>query len=553
MSLLETVSPLLGKLSNWTGLCLLRKFLRKTWWQMIRILGRPKRLNPRGRTGPKLKIAEVLTSESEDTHDTCCCDLQDKVFDRVRETINLEAVQQYCTELRKSLQPSGDTDGFVVIDLATQMCGSFKISWKVVFRDDVSWLLKVPSAGVPDRFIEAHAEALRSEVYTMRLLRRETTIPIPEVFAFSDTCSNKLGVPFILMQFIEGKPLYEFWEDKRASEDFMTMRRTRCLNDIAAAMVQLDKFTFDKAGALKFDETGQPSGIGPMMAVDVDREYWKSHDDNMDDEWTWVIHEPFETERDYYMADINRLSKPVVYERPENDDWDNGWKGLYDLFFDSLEKIHPDQAKGFVLAHPDLSSANIIVSDEGVVRASIDRDKAHIVPRTFGNDRFPNWLGEDWTHCEFEKPRESAETLKYYRSIYVEAIEFHRMDQSKGSAKNRAQFGERDEFSKENTRTRKSLIYACLHRMGIETIFNIKHQILTKLIDEMITIIEEETGEKIRPLSEEEESKVPQQEQNKLFTPKNVLHALGTGQLRNDHRRYLSLGFEGLLRRCGES
>lgn len=485
------------------------------------------------------------------------CDPQDQVFDKIRDTLDLDAVAAYCTRVRGSLQPGDNGDDFAAIDLATTMNGSFNISWKVVFEDGVSWLLKIPAAGTPDRFSDAHAEALRSEACTMRLLRRETTIPVPEVFAFSDSCSNELGHPFILMQFIEGKPLYEFWEDKKTSKDTMKKRRIRCLQAIAAAMVQLDKFSFDQAGALKFDKNGQPLGIGPMLAVDDAREFWKSEDGILDDEWAWVTHEPFHNDRDYYMADMNRLSKHVVCKRPKIDYRAEGWIKLFNLFFDSLErKCH--QEKQFVLAHPDLSCANIIVSDEGLVRAFIDWDKAHVVPRTLGNETYPNWLTEDWTRCEFEELHEPPETLKFYRSVYAKAIQPHHRDQLKDAAKVPIQTGQpngSEDVLKSATTTTKSLIYACLYRIGSETLNNTKDQILIKLVDEMASIIEEEQHEKVRSPPGDDDcqfSRTPAQERLKQFKAMDLLDSIGEGKLSDQHRRLLLFGFEGLLRRSGE-
>lgn len=555
-SLLQTLSLLLKRSAAWTGFDLLRKSLERLFLRLATTIADalPRTLETMS-TAPDRENAEDSEFETEYDHeDDCDCDSKAKVFGPIRDLIDLQAVAEYCTRLRESLEPGDHGDDFLAIDLATSMHGSFNISWKVVFSDGASWLFKVPAAGTPDRFSDAHAEALRSEACTMRLLRRETSIPVPEVFAFSDSCSNELGHPFILMQYIEGRPLYEFWEDERASEEFMKKRRIRCLNEIAAAMVQLGKFSFDKAGALKFDENGQPSEIGPMLAVDVDRELWKSHEEIIDDEWCWVSHGPFNNDREYYMADMNRLSKPVAYERPEHDGWAEGWIKIFDLFFGSL-KQEGGQTKQFVLAHPDLSLANIIVSDEGAVRAFIDWDKAHVVPRTLGNESFPNWLTEDWTRCQFEELYESPETLKFYRSVYAEAIRSHHPKQLGAVTEELSKANQPNglkRVSRSATTTTKSLIYACLHRIGIESLFYTKNHILAKLLDEIASIIEEETYEKIRPSPEDEVSEAINCPWEERFEAMNLLFSSGEGRLLDHHRRLLLYGFEGLLRRSGE-
>lgn len=50
------------------------------------------------------------------------------------------------------------------------------------------------------------------------------------------------------MDHVDGKPLYDIWFDKTTPADIVQARRTRVLGDIAAAMVQLDKYSFDQGG-----------------------------------------------------------------------------------------------------------------------------------------------------------------------------------------------------------------------------------------------------------------------------------------------------------------
>jgi hypothetical protein len=77
-----------------------------------------------------------------------------------------------------------------------------------------------PGYETPDQFDEDDAEAPFARKYlTMIMLRRETTIPIPEVFSYDNTCKNRLKVPFILMEFIEGRPLTEAWHYRESPKE----------------------------------------------------------------------------------------------------------------------------------------------------------------------------------------------------------------------------------------------------------------------------------------------------------------------------------------------
>lgn len=101
----------------------------------------------------------------------------------------------------------------------------------------------------------------------MRLLKCETTIPLPDVLDFSSTTQNTLRCPYIIMTFISGIPLYNIWFGHRlngASPDTTCLHRIRALESIASTMVQLDRFSFQTGSRLLFGSDGNPSDIGPI-------------------------------------------------------------------------------------------------------------------------------------------------------------------------------------------------------------------------------------------------------------------------------------------------
>ncbi|KAK0614677.1 hypothetical protein B0T14DRAFT_570586 [Immersiella caudata] len=82
--------------------------------------------------------------------------------------------------------------------------------------------------------------------------------------------ANALGCPYIIVSFISGSPLYDVWFGHRlngASHEAVRERRTRALENIASAMVQLDKFSFPARGPLLFGSDGSPSGTESMREI----------------------------------------------------------------------------------------------------------------------------------------------------------------------------------------------------------------------------------------------------------------------------------------------
>ncbi len=56
----------------------------------------------------------------------------------------------------------------------------------------------------------------------------------------------------------------------------------------------------------------------------------------------------------------------------------------------------PSGVNSFVLTHRDFDIQNLIVSEDGELRGIIDWDGVAAVPRTLGNERYPEWLTRDW-------------------------------------------------------------------------------------------------------------------------------------------------------------
>ena len=87
--------------------------------------------------------------------------------------------------------------------------GSFNLLYTVEFADGCKRLVRIPSPDKDGLFTPNSSRALCSEAFTMTFLRRNTTIPIPEIFDFDETTENEIGAPYLFMEYVEGLPLYE--------------------------------------------------------------------------------------------------------------------------------------------------------------------------------------------------------------------------------------------------------------------------------------------------------------------------------------------------------
>ncbi|KAJ5931518.1 hypothetical protein N7516_006007 [Penicillium verrucosum] len=323
------------------------------------------------------------------------------------------------------------------------MYGSYHILFPLTFDSGLRWIAKIPINGTVSKWDELSASALISEANTMRLLKRETTIPLPDVLDFSSTTQNTLRCPYIIMTFISGIPLYNIWFGHRlkgACPDTTHLRRIRALESIASAMVQLDRFSFRTGGRLLFGDDGNPSHIGSMRRVD--------HKAMLD---RWFVHK--DPDDDPIYIECAASSDPKAYYtfmldmHPEQN---NVPRGLAMLLRQLISWIsQPSSMDPFVLAHPDFDIQNFIVSEDGELRGVIDWDGIAAVPRTLGNERYPGWLTRDWDPAMYGykesmdhgvEPKgvweDSPESLAYYRGIYDDIMARHRMERRRGSEAN---------------------------------------------------------------------------------------------------------------------
>jgi hypothetical protein len=293
----------------------------------------------------------------------------------------------------------------------------------VDFSDGARWLLKVPINGTPEHWDETSASALISEALTMKLIRRRTSVPLPEVFDFCASLNNPLHCPYIWLSFISGISLYDLWYDKppAISEDEHHRRRIRALEDIAIAMVQLDQFSFPLGGRILFNDNGKPIGIGPAREADLKAMSDRRMEDIPDYMPVYVERGPFKTAREFYSRFIrgdDSLSPFLL-----------GQKRLLTVFIDCIVDFFRHDEKSFVLVHPDFGLQNCIVSPGGELLGIIDWDGVAAWPSSLGNQRYPGWLTRDWDPGMYgygsdgvlrhpDMREDSPEVLAKYRKVY---------------------------------------------------------------------------------------------------------------------------------------
>lgn len=133
-------------------------------------------------------------------------------FAAVMANIRVERLPQVALSIRDSQSTSRISSESTTADASVPRCtvldpplfGSCHVVYILEFAKGVLWALKVPALGHHDAWDESGARALTSEALTMRLLARETTVPLPVMYHYDSSLDNELHCPFILMDFVDG-------------------------------------------------------------------------------------------------------------------------------------------------------------------------------------------------------------------------------------------------------------------------------------------------------------------------------------------------------------
>ena len=306
--------------------------------------------------------------------------------------------------------------------------GSYNLVYLVTFEDGVQWIFKIPANGYYTCFDRSAAEALTSEALTMRLIKQTTTIPLPTVYHFDASFKNDLGCPYILMDFLKGKPLWEGWFDEESSRSSVEQFRARSMQTIAAAMVQLSQFTVDNGGFLQFERDGRPVGVTASRVPD-----WLAGSDMQQGLTTaregclYCEKGPIKDPAASFLFMLDRRGV-----REGDGPLELGSHEIVRMFTEwTLEKAENanNRRRKFVIAHPDFAVQNFLVEDDGTLCGIIDWDGVAAVPLSIGCLKYPDWLMSDWhplyNYCPGVVGQlvDSREDLATYRTMYAQFVE----------------------------------------------------------------------------------------------------------------------------------
>ena len=261
----------------------------------------------------------------------------------------VEDITFYATWIRykrdHGLKPTS-SDGTISCRLSEKfMRGSFNVIRFIIFEDGVQWVWKRDSraSSEPQSWTAAQADHMLRTARLMGMIKKRTTIPVPEVYDVQTGFDNAAKCPFILMECIQGQTLHSLLHSKLPGSDrSSTMFRT--LFDLAKIVFKLYQVgSFPTIGAPVYSHDGELVDIAPPFTASGR---------------TVPMFPSGQSSMEYSLRNFRSQLFPSA-------------EGV--MLHTFLQWMgEASTSSGFRLFHPDLHGSNIMVSPDGHVTGIID-------------------------------------------------------------------------------------------------------------------------------------------------------------------------------------
>lgn len=266
--------------------------------------------------------------------------------------------------------------------------GSFNVCFPVTFEpaehekganghgenphDTPQWMVRFPIRPC----VAFPVEKLRAEIATMKYVAQHTTIPIPKILGYGFGGDYPTGLPFIILEYVEGRRLVD-----AGYSELDAPQRVTLYCQLADIFVQLRQLEFEHVGALTLDEHGEPT-FTPHRAMGVD--FNNEQIDGQDPASMLGPHNVFTSTQAFVRFVVQAAFHTFLRRRDVVGSESNAKVTLYAMYrmrdyLRTWADARYDRGP-FVLQHGDLLPANIIVDDNLHIQSILDWEWSHTVP-----------------------------------------------------------------------------------------------------------------------------------------------------------------------------
>ena len=340
----------------------------------------------------------------------------DKVEDflPVINAIDFNALSAMALQLRSSADPN---PGLTCTACTEPLIGTYNAAFVLSFSDNKKWVARVPGRCI-SKWDSKWAASMMADARLRELIRCNTKVPVPRIFAIETDCNNAVGVPFTMEAFAGGSSLSEVWPTAKES-----LRRT-IIRNLATIMASFHSLRYDRVGVPRLTRTGDVEEFSAMLDYDMEPAKLMQQDEIWPD---LITSGPYASVRAQLMDGLG--GSPTAKSDPRNTAWDLGLHMITRLAIESLPNSF--ETDGYFLCHPDFDAQNIYVDDAGDITALIDWEGTHTSCAALGFVAYPRFLMRDWLPGVYEWGRafphnpasDTPEQLFHYRQIYAEVMQ----------------------------------------------------------------------------------------------------------------------------------
>ncbi|KAI1937030.1 hypothetical protein LOZ57_006697 [Ophidiomyces ophidiicola] len=288
--------------------------------------------------------------------------------------------------------------------------GSYNVCIPVVFKNEAEkWMIRIPllpRLAFPE-------EKMRSEIATMKYITEKTTIPIPRIHHYSITSDNILGLPFLIIEYIEGNTMHSI---KFTSLE--RKKRRRLYAQISDIYIQLYRQQFDRIGALTLTEDGNwIFASNRPLTIDINEQEISG----LDFCRFLAPDQTFQSTIDYVYMIVRLMFNDFYRGRDSILNESDAQLYLYSIYACQgilMEWVQPETNNGpFVLMHGDLRPPNIIIDDDLNIISVLDWEWSHTVPVQMFVP--PSWL----TNQDVVQISDKISSVGYLEAVYTFTFE----------------------------------------------------------------------------------------------------------------------------------
>ncbi|WEW61271.1 hypothetical protein PRK78_006761 [Emydomyces testavorans] len=252
--------------------------------------------------------------------------------------------------------------------LGPHIIGGFNVVYELIFSDEIVWMARIP---LPYNCFQPE-EVSASYAATLRYLKKFSTIPVPEVFAYNAQSNpeNLVNATYILMERLPGHQL-PVLERKSFEPDLKDVALAEKVHrQLTSVILQLASLKFDKIGSLQENPEGN-FFIGPY--IDPSSTAYPKHRAKTYQSLIPEHKGPFSSisSWDNAMAELNRQT---ALGDPEDEEYRAETVADYEILAEFSDRIVVKEFSHgpFVINHSDLTVQNILVDDEFNITGILD-------------------------------------------------------------------------------------------------------------------------------------------------------------------------------------